>query len=221
MRVQRFAALLALGAGAACAGNNPTLTTGDYGAKPSSAKGGQQFTRIVNATVARTVTATVSAFSDFGIPIATANEATGQVSSSQLQIRGTWGGEQASRRINCGTDSLGQDLADAGTTTVNVSATITGSPTGSLVALTANGSNPLSKRANGSGLTGCVLRTDFVTRILNDIEQKASAAAPAPVNPIARPAAPAPQPVQPTAQPATQPTDTTMQQQPRDSTKPQ
>ena len=77
MRVHRFAALLALGAGAAaCAGKNPTLTTGNYGATSSSAKGGQQFTRLVNATFARTVTSTVSTFSDFGIQIATADEAT-------------------------------------------------------------------------------------------------------------------------------------------------
>jgi hypothetical protein len=138
------------------------------------------------------------------------------VVSSEIQIHGTWGGEPASRRINCGTDSLGQQLADVGTTKLTISAKITSSATGSLVALNTSGSNPLAKRANGDRLPACVLTTDFVTRLLDDIQQKAQGAPPSDTTrPSNQPAAPAPQPAAPAAQPA----DTSVKP-PRDTTQP-
>lgn len=113
----------------------------------------QQLTSRVAADPARVVAATLSTFGKYGIPVKEANETNGEVQSVPLDLRSNWGAAPTQDRINC---PGGPD-----TTTAHV--------TFNAKAEAADGGSILTLGARREGGGRCVLRSSFVTELLDSI----------------------------------------------------
>jgi hypothetical protein len=113
----------------------------------------QEFTRRVEAAPARVVAATLTTFSRYGIPVREANETSGDVHSMPLDLRGNWGPTPMEDRVNCpgGPDS----------TTAHI--------TFDAKAKAAGGGSILTLNTQRDGGGRCVIRSSFVTELLDDI----------------------------------------------------
>jgi hypothetical protein len=160
MRMERWAAAMFLGAMAAACGRGRATT--DTGVAPQPA---QQFTRAVTATSARTVQAAVAAFGDDGIPVATADEAGGFVQSVPLDLAAQWGKAPVEQRVNCvnGAAAAGQ---------IRLAVQVRSTATGSTLTLQ---SLPAGNGDEHRVPSSCVLRSEFLSRLLDDIATRASA----------------------------------------------
>jgi hypothetical protein len=150
-----------VGAAFGCGSGHATVDTGASSAVGSTA---QQFTRAVPAPAQRVVQAAVQTLGDYHIPVATADEAAGFVQSAPVDLTGDWGNAPAQDRVNCPSDAIasGQKLQFA----VQVNPTATGS-TLSLQAM------PYVTKKGSVG--GCVLKAEFLSRLLDDIANRAGA----------------------------------------------
>jgi hypothetical protein len=149
-----------LGAMVAACGRGRATT--DTGVAPQPA---QQFTRAVTATSARTVQAAVAVFGDDGIPVATADEASGFVQSVPLDLAAQWGKTPVDQRVNCvnGAAAAGQ---------IRLGVQVHSTPTGSALTLQ---SLPAGNGDEHRVPSSCVLRSEFLSRLLDDIASRASA----------------------------------------------
>lgn len=113
----------------------------------------QQLTSRVEADPARVVAATLSTFAKYGVPVKEANEPKGEVQSVPLDLRSNWGAAPTQDRINC--------PGGPNTTTAHVTFDAKAKPAddGSILTLDA--------RREGGGR--CVLRSSFVTQLLDSI----------------------------------------------------
>ena len=114
----------------------------------------QQFTRQVDATPTRVITAASAVFGERGIGVATMDETKGDVVSVPLSSQGTWGNATPEERIDC--------PAAAVASTVRLRLRSKAERNGSVVSLEA-------ERIGA----GCVLRSQFVTQLLDDIIARA------------------------------------------------
>jgi hypothetical protein len=114
----------------------------------------QQFTRQVDATPARVVAATVETFSRYGIPVQSADETKGEVHSVPLNLRGYWGPTPPEDRVNCPSGA-----ADTVAARVTFDVKAKSVDNGSVISIDA--------RRDGGG--PCVVRSTFVTQLLDSI----------------------------------------------------
>jgi hypothetical protein len=162
--VRNAATTLLVGAAFGCGSGRSTLDTGASSAVVAST---QQFTRTLPVTAPRVVQAAVQVFGDNHIPVATADESAGFVQSVPLELTGNWGNMPAQDRINCPSDAVagGQRIQFA----VQVNATANGSAV-SLQTL------PYTQQQKKDAVVGsCVLRAEFLSRLLDDIASRAGA----------------------------------------------
>jgi hypothetical protein len=113
----------------------------------------QQLTRRVEADPARVVAATLSTFGKYGIPVKESNAPQGEVQSVPLDLRSNWGATPTQDRINC---PGGPD-----TTTAHVTFNAKAKP--------GDGGSILTLDARREGGGRCVLRSSFVTQLLDSI----------------------------------------------------
>ena len=135
------------------------------GSAVGPAPSAQEFVRQVNATPAAVVIASAAAFKQYGIPVETADEPGGKLVSVPMPLAGTWGTRPAAERVSCA--AAGADTATAA------------APSGKLVleieAKESRGGSTVSLQGRSEGAGGCVLRTDFVSEMLDAIESRATA----------------------------------------------
>ncbi len=150
MSTKQTVAALALVAVAACGG-------GRAGGLPTA----QQFTRRVDATPSRVVSATLATFSRYGIPVQSADETKGEVHSVPMDLRANWGPTPPPDRVNCPGGA-------SDTTTARVVFDVRAKPvdSGSTITLDA-------RREGGSGQ--CVVRSTFITELLDAIANETRA----------------------------------------------
>ncbi len=121
---------------------------------PSMAADTQTFTRNVDATPSRVVEATTAVFAERSIPVASADQTNGRVTSVPLDLKGSWGNMSADERTDCGAVTM----ADA-----NARMVLT------MHVKQDKNQSVISLEAKRDGGQSCVLRGPFMTQILDDI----------------------------------------------------
>ncbi|HET7599668.1 MAG TPA: hypothetical protein VFK09_05225 [Gemmatimonadales bacterium] len=137
--VALLTAALALGCAGASAGGLPST---------------QQFTRHVNATPASLVSAALATFSRYGIPVASSDETSGRVRSVPMSLRGNWGPVPLEERVSC-PGAASDTLPGRVTFEVQVKPVRYGSD--------------VTLNAQRQGDSRCVIRSSFVTKLLDEI----------------------------------------------------
>ncbi|MEO8227168.1 MAG: hypothetical protein ABI637_07025 [Gemmatimonadota bacterium] len=129
----------------------------------------QQFTRQVAAPTTRVVAATVTLFSEYGIPISSANEGSGVVTSMPTDIRGNWNNATGvvADRAECGAA-----VTDPEASRMIFGIQIRPTSSGSDVTLTAR--NAKAGWRPSTTAAGCYLRSTFMTQMLDEIARRAS-----------------------------------------------
>lgn len=143
----------------ACGGNKSATPVGPA----------QQFTRQISATTARIVAGTATLFSEYGIPIASANEASGVVTSMPVDIRGNWSNATGvvGDRAECG-----PAVTDPEASRMVFGIQIRPTSSGSDVTLTARHAKA-GWRASSTD-AACYLRSTFMTEMLDEIARRAT-----------------------------------------------
>jgi hypothetical protein len=149
-------------AAAACGTGRASMETGTA-RTPAPA---QEFSRPVAATTAKVVDAAVAVFGENGIPVATADQANGFVQSVPLDLQGNWGNVPVAERVNCVGGVPAPDQR------VRLAVQVQSTATGSTVALQSLPVTPAKDR-NAAG--PCVLKSEFLTHLLDDIASRAGA----------------------------------------------
>jgi hypothetical protein len=111
----------------------------------------QTFTRSVDATMARVVQATTAIFAERMIPVASADQTNGRVTSVPLDPNAEWGNVPAAERVDCSSGAA----ADANSRLVL-----------SMNVKRDNERSVLSLNAKRDGGTSCVLRGPFMTDLM-------------------------------------------------------
>jgi hypothetical protein len=128
---------------------------------PSTAPDTQSFTRNVNATPAKVVEATTAVFADRRIPVASTNETNGLVESIPLSLSGDWGNADADEKVDCRAVTAADPNARL-VLTVRVKQD--------------DNRSAVSLDAKRDGGESCVLRSPFLTALLDEIVAKAGGA---------------------------------------------
>jgi hypothetical protein len=127
---------------------------------PTAAPDTQSFTRNVNATPSKVVEATTAVFAARRIPVASTDQTNGRVESIPLSLTGEWGNVEADQRVDC-----------RSVTTVDPDARLVLR----LHVKQDDNQSALSLDAKRDGGESCVLRSPFMTELLDEIVAKAGA----------------------------------------------
>jgi predicted small lipoprotein YifL len=125
---------------------------------PTAAPDTQSFTRNVNATPSKVVEATTAVFADRRIPVASTDQTNGLVESIPLALNGEWGNVEADQRVDCRSITA----ADPNARLVL-----------RLRVKQDDNQSALSLDAKRDGGESCVLRSPFMTELLDEIVAKA------------------------------------------------